>query len=113
MKRTSEVLSILGKIGYTIDVAQEIETPVSRNTQATGQIDLVMNRIKGMHTWDEKLLEHTYMRINSMSENQLRARVGKIKDKDKMLYFAKVLMDKGRYPSVLRECIRAIIDKGW
>ncbi len=107
MKRNDQIVSILEKIGYKIGQEEE-----DVDYSASFDHSQIVARIERM--WiDNQLYEHTKLRVDTMSEKALLARVGKIKDKEKMLCFAKVLIEKKLYPAVLDAVITEVINNGW
>ena len=115
LERDSTVVAILEKMGYTVSNTVSVQL----NPKAD-DIEKAQRQINNMYLGDKKLWNHTLYRIESMSEAALLARVKKITDKEKMLYFAKGLMERrkahlhnGCYSTVLRQVLEVIIEKGW
>lgn len=108
IERDSTVVAILEKMGYTVSNTVSVQLNPKYD-----DIEKAQRQINNMYLGDKKLWNHTLYRIESMSEAQLLARVKKITDKEKMLYFAKGLMSNGSHPSVLRQVLEVIIEKGW
>lgn len=105
--RNIAIVSILGKMGYKVDTTT---TKTARPSQMSN--DDLQTRLRSWIT-DDKLYEHTIMRIETMTEKALLARVNKITDRVKMLHFARVLMDKCVYPRLLTIVLNKIRENGW